>query len=367
MENVVLDRLSPDANVDEPVVENPPVGSSLTLPEWASVLLGSQPGEWREASANLRFCTRANDHFTLTSIVCPRAVNLSEAAFARSTLLAYRLLDEQLCSHDAGHLVRVWNFIPEILAALGDLPQRYMVFNAGRHAAYREWNRGEYCFETQVATASGVGHPGTDLVVHGLAAACRGIPVENPRQVPSYRYSARYGPVPPCFSRATRVVLGPERRKWLLVGGTASVRGEVTVFPDDLEAQIEETCRNLEALMIAGLNGRDGFLNGGAAGLIGGGAGLSNGGAGLNGSGSNGSGSGLILNGQYPGPCPALDHYRHLRVYYVHEAHRAQVTDRIGRRFQRAEIELVQADLCRQDLLIEIEGVAELSGHRELA
>ncbi len=329
MENAVIDHSSLDANVDHSAMDNQSLGNALALPDWASALVASGSGQWQSANAGLRYRTLSSDHFTLTSIICPQAVQLSERDFANSTVSAYRILDRELRRHDAGYLVRVWNFIPEILAALGELPQRYMVFNAGRHAAYREWNQGEYCFETQVATASGVGHPGTDLVVHGMATACPGIPVENPRQIPSYRYSARYGPVAPCFSRATRVVVAPDQRPWLLVGGTASVRGEVTVFPDDLEGQAEETCRNLEALMVAGLNGHGGNSHG--------------------------------------TPRSALDHYRHLRVYYVHAAHRARVADLISRRFQRAEIELVHADLCRKDLLIEIEGVAELPTYSELA
>ena len=31
------------------------------------------------------------------------------------------------------------------------------------------------------------------------------MPVENPRQIPAFRYSKRYGPIPPCFARATRI------------------------------------------------------------------------------------------------------------------------------------------------------------------
>src|SRR5207249_2256005 len=76
-----------------------------------------------------------------------------------------------------------------------------------------------------------------------LAADTAGIPVENPRQVPSYRYSERYGIRPPCFARATR--LGST----LFIGGTASIIGEESSHPDDVGAQIRETLQNISALI----------------------------------------------------------------------------------------------------------------------
>ena len=293
------------------------------LPQWVSGLVDVEGAPWREAGAGLSVRAVVNDRFTLASVACREAVRLDEATFHRCTAEAYRLLADELEGGCTGHLVRVWNFIPEILAPLGSLPQRYMVFNAGRFSAYEDWYRGRESFDRQVATASGVGHLGSDFLIHGLASAAAGIPVENPRQTPSYRYSSRYGPLPPCFARATRVRVDPARSPWLLVGGTASVRGEETVFPGDLEAQAEETLCNLAAVVAAGL--------------------------GIPAPNDHGSGADLLAR------------YRHLRVYYVHAEHEQEVARLIERPFADAEVELVRADLCRGDLLIEIEGVAELT------
>ncbi len=256
------------------------------------------------------------DRFTLASVACRGADRLSEAAFERCTAQVYRLLREQLDAGRARHLVRVWNFIPGILSPLGDLPQRYMVFNAGRLAAYEAWYRDRPSFDREVATASGVGHADSDLVIHGLAATSPGTPVENPRQIPSYHYSARFGPRPPCFARAGRVTVGPRRNSWLLVGGTASIRGEQTVHPQDLDAQASETSRNLAAVVAAAMAGE--------------------------------------ANGD------RLGRYRHLRAYYVRDEHQSRVAHWLAEEFPRAEVELVQAELCRDDLLVEVEGVAEL-------
>ncbi len=98
-------------------------------------------------------------------------------------------------------------------------------------------------------TASAVGIKGSDLSIHCLALEEPGTPVENPRQTPAWQYSARYGPLPPCFSRATIVDLAG--RRTLLIGGTASVVGEDSRHAGQFDAQVEETLLNLEALIRA--------------------------------------------------------------------------------------------------------------------
>ena len=54
-------------------------------------------------------------------------------------------------------------------------------------------------------------------------------------------------PRPPCFARATIAAL--DGRRWLLIGGTASIVGEDSCHPDNLEAQLDETFANLCALI----------------------------------------------------------------------------------------------------------------------
>ena len=130
-----------------------------------------------------------------------------------------------------------------------------MVFNAGRYAAYHNWFNGRAEFEASMATATGVGYQGTDLVVHVLASDRRGTPVENPRQVQAYRYSSRYGPMPPCFARATIVRPNGTGASALLIGGTSSVRGEASMHVGDVSAQTRETLGNIAHLIVAGSRG----------------------------------------------------------------------------------------------------------------
>ena len=122
------------------------------------------------------------------------------------------------------------------------------------HGLQRRALRGPGClarqgsFDTRVASASGVGHDGQDLVIHCLAADRPGRAVDNPRQIAPYRYSSRYGRLPPCFARAT-VVHPADRSSLVLVGGTASIVGEASVHLGDLKRQTEETLVNLAVLL----------------------------------------------------------------------------------------------------------------------
>jgi hypothetical protein len=224
------------------------------------------------------------------------------------------------------HLVRVWNLIPGILEPLGSLPHRYMAFNAGRFNAYSRWYGEREDFDQKVACASGIGTKGDDLIIYALAADRPGVPVVNPRQIAPYRYSETHGPLPPCFSRATRLEKTPGTPSRLLVGGTASIRGETTLHPGDPEAQIEETLHNLASVVASGLGIEF---------------------------------SEFHLESERHA---LLGRFRQLRVYYPLDRDRRAIEDLVQSAFAGLdEIELFSADLCRDGLLVEIEGWADLS------
>ncbi len=255
--------------------------------------------------------------FRLISIRVPEAVAFDAQRFEQACHDAYLDLKKRLTEPRPWHPIRLWNFIPKILSPLGSLEHRYMVFNAGRYRAFHRWHDAGM---EKVATASGVGHFGRDLMVHCLAADRAGKAVENPRQTPSYRYSKRFGPLPPCFARATRFSKkADDSSPWLLVGGTASVRGEDSIYVDDLERQLDETLRNLASVV------REGFCC------------------------------------PAPDSCPtkALRTFQSLRVYYVDDRDLEQIASTLDQRLPASvAVEYQRADLCRPDLLVEIEGLA---------
>jgi chorismate lyase/3-hydroxybenzoate synthase len=210
--------------------------------------------------------------------------------------------------------IRFWNFIPEPGQPMGGGLDRYMVFNAGRYDGYTRWNGGANVGPS-LATASGVGTIRGDLVVHCLATDTPGIAVENPRQKPAWQYSSRYGPMPPCFSRAT--IARVRDRRLLLIGGTASITGEDSRHVGNAGAQLSETLNNLEALIAA-----------------------------------------AVCDGH---ECDPLTRLVDLRVYVARPDDAAMIREVLETRCPRAtRIEMAIARVCRPELLVEIEGVAEM-------
>ena len=137
------------------------------------------------------------------------------------------------------HLLRLWNFIDAINAGADDA-ERYRRFCVGRAAGLALDPDATHAAATAIGRRDGV----PVLQVLWLAARDPGRSHENPRQVSAYRYPRQYGPTPPSFARAMR---GPGGT--LYVSGTASVVGHETRHPGELCAQLEETLHNLEHLL----------------------------------------------------------------------------------------------------------------------
>lgn len=144
------------------------------------------------------------------------------------------------------HLQRLWNYLPRINADGGGL-ERYRQFNTGRQVAFLQ--AGVAAFEGAPA-ACALGTMDGPFCVRFLAGTVPPVPVENPRQVSAYRYPSAYGPRAPTFSRAALVALS-EQQTALLLSGTASIVGHASVHPGDVVAQTHETIHNLQAVIQA--------------------------------------------------------------------------------------------------------------------
>lgn len=148
------------------------------------------------------------------------------------------------------HLARVWNFVPEINETGPDGLENYRSFCRGRFAAFEA--RHGPGFQRLLPAASAVGRPPGALVVIFAAFARAPRHLENPLQVPAYRYPAKHGPRPPSFARASVVECAGALR--VFISGTASIRGHQTMAPGDTAGQLRYTLGNLEEISkLAGL------------------------------------------------------------------------------------------------------------------
>jgi enamine deaminase RidA (YjgF/YER057c/UK114 family) len=146
-------------------------------------------------------------------------------------------------------------------------------------------------------------------VVHFLAGNGRVTPIENPLQVSAYRYPTQYGPRSPSFSRA--VIHESATGRQFLISGTSSILGHETIAPHDPLTQTRITLDNLEALLQAANYPR------------------------------------LAALGQKASWC----------VYLRNPSDLDTVRPLIDARLPRdAEVIYLEGDICRRDLVIEIEG-----------
>lgn len=216
-----------------------------------------------------------------------------------------RIYDEILAlvdSENRPHLVRLWNYFPRINAC--EPTERYQQFSAARFEAF---TAAGYDMSRDLPAASAVGSETGELTVVFLASSRRPRYVENPRQISAFSYPRQYGPRSPSFSRGA-VLSGGET---LLVSGTASIVGHETVHRGDLAAQVDETLRNIDAV-IAEAFGPEASLH-----------------------------------------SESLD--RLLKVYVRHPADQPEIAARLERILSPRSISYLRADICRADLLVEIE------------
>jgi len=168
----------------------------------------------------------------------------ASTALLRATEAAYEDIFAVLADLPQWHLIRVWNYLPEINGE-ADGDERYRHFNAARHAAFR--NSGRSTVGT-VPAASALGSPaGSPISIYFLASSMPATMIENPRQTSAYFYPPKFGTHSPTFSRAC--MLPASGGTNLFVSGTASIVGHETLHHDDVRAQTHESMTNINALV----------------------------------------------------------------------------------------------------------------------
>lgn len=238
----------------------------------------------------------AGGGWLFAAIELDEAVHGGVEATARQVYEALRRLIEHRAER---HVLRVWNYLDAINQGAGDA-ERYKQFCAGRASGMGAF------FAAGFPAATAIGHhgPAGRLQVYLLACDQPGERIENPRQVSAWRYPRQYGRTPPSFARA---MLLPARDA-LAISGTAAVVGHASAHEDDLHAQLVETFTNLETLLACGQL------------------------------------------------APGFDTQSPLKAYVRHPADAPPVRDFIAQRLPGVPVLLLHGDICRSELLVEIDG-----------
>lgn len=241
---------------------------------------------------------------------------------------AFDLANEILTAEDMtmDNIVRQWNYIGNILT-IRDNIQNYQVFNEVRNDYYTRYRKGN---GYPAATGVGMMHGGVILDFCALQPGESTIlkPVDNPHQLNAYNYGPQVlkgdAPTkgslkhPPQFERALLITNSEEVT--LHISGTASIIGQETVGRDDVEKQTMVTIENIESLAdVKRIN--------------------------------------LLLPGSFLSRrCFSL-----LRVYVKKDQDFNNVKRICTKLFPLVPSVFVKADICRDDLLMEVEAEAVLA------
>ncbi|MBX7208257.1 MAG: hypothetical protein K1X78_08115 [Verrucomicrobiaceae bacterium] len=223
-------------------------------------------------------------------------------------------------------VLRTWLYQGGITEIEGDI-ERYRELNRARtdffaHVPFhsRKLAHGRNGHAIYPAS-TGIGTLGQGLITECLALQTKRddvqmLPLENPLQTPSFDYPEHYSPKTPKFARAMALRMGDHVTTW--VSGTASIVNSETVHKGDIEKQTDQTLTNIERLIDADNFARLGWSDAGAT----------------------------------------LDDLAKVRVYVKHHDDYEKCRAVCERRLGRIPAIYAQADVCRPDLLVEIEGVA---------
>jgi len=231
------------------------------------------------------------------------------AGLRATTEQAYRRLLNHVQTLGFPYLWRVWNYFPGINKQEQGL-ERYRQFCVGRHQALVGNLHG---FPGSLPAGTAVGTRSGPLQLYVLAGTHPAIHLGNPRQVHAYEYPQHYGPCSPSFARAT--LLQSDMHAQLFISGTASVVGHTSRHIDRPGEQTQETMSNLRALI----------------------------------------GHAADVSGAVPNLQPSRGTFK----VYVRQPEHLGIIQQVlsASAIAPSRILYLQGDLCRRELLVEIEGV----------
>jgi enamine deaminase RidA (YjgF/YER057c/UK114 family) len=228
-----------------------------------------------------------------------------------------------------GHVLRQWNYIEGLLdvrLVRGRRRQNYQAFNDVRSLYYAGST-----FPSGYPAATGIGQAAGGVILEFVAlstpADARVVPLSNPLQADAHRYSAdvlvgdAFEGIPrktaPKFERAKLLLAESAGR--IFVSGTAAILGERSVGGSDPEAQTRTTIANMAALLDRQMLRRAGAP-----------------------------------------PVPSSAAISSFRAYVKRAVDIPGVRQICEAAFGPVPALYLRSDVCREELLVEIEGVAEV-------
>lgn len=232
----------------------------------------------------------------------------------------FQKIDAILSNENIGihEIVRQWNYIGKITDKKNGI-QNYQAFNNARARFYSKTNWANFGYPA----ATGIGMAIDGILVSLIAVSSKSdiriTPIDNPLQIAAHLYSQSllFGPkknATPKFERAKLVQDGSGCV--CFISGTAAIRGEQSMHDMDVVLQTRQTIENIHYLISPENTSRHGIANE----------------------------VGLTMTV--------------LRVYIKKLDFFKSVKAEVDKVWSGIPVLYIQADICRYELLVEIEGLA---------
>jgi len=221
----------------------------------------------------------------------------------RKIINAYNTLFE-IAKLEKMEIVKIWHFIPELLSKYNNDKTNYSLLCESREIVYKEYFNN---FNFPAATAIGI--KGKKILIYFFAGKFSKYKViENKRQVSSYLYPQQIFKEKPMFSRAVSFDNFRSGVSKIFISGTASIKGYKSMHSLNLKEQLNEALKNYGT-----------FIS-------------------LNNNSSNVS-----------------------RIYItnINDEDKLWIQQKLEKVFGVDRFIIVKGDICRKELIIEVEGVSD--------
>ena len=248
-----------------------------------------------------------NDQYLLASVP---VILLENLPIDQATEKAYSLIFQQLQEWGYPYLIRTWNFFSNITQDGFAGVNNYQLFCSGRTRAYQQHNIPAQSYPA----ATVIGTHDDNLYVYFIAAKSPGTGIENTKQVSAFEYPSSYSEDPPLFSRA--MLHRNQHQQILFISGTASITGHNTQHEGDINSQAEVCLDNIQHLLNTAIHEHQ-FTN------------------------------------------IRLSDFTQFKIYIKDAAHLNIVKSHLQHQLgNHASVIYLQGDMCRSDLLVEIEALS---------
>jgi hypothetical protein len=273
-----------------------------------------------------------------------------------TSLAAYRELFRMAEEFELGNLVRVWNYVPDVLGRPEEGEesdelqeeykgfvlrkswqprQRYKEFNAGRLEAWKEDGPKNDEGELALPAATGIGAHDGPLVIEAWFTHDDVQYLQNKQQTPPIFYNAPlYGEKPPAFSRGTKI--NAEGKEGIVIAGTASLLGENIVYNPDAPVPVDTSETEMDERADATLVGQVNTAIDNIEYLL--------------------SRDNLVDQGVHENY--SLANLSTIRVYIKYPKDHQRVREIVEQRLPGVGAVYIEDDICRDGWLVEIEGMA---------